>query len=291
MISILKKLSMNTKDLFKEPWIKRVVRSNKKLYKFLFNLKNNNIFVFALRNFWKDTDSLFKTIVIETNPICNRSCAFCPMSLDKTPKKMMSQELFNKILKELRDLNFNGKILMSNFGEPLLDERLADFAKRIKSTLGSKIQIYTNGDFLTKERLDEIFLAGIDSITISQHDRELSPTLQKLFSQVTLEEKKHLNFEVINEDTEVLVNWGGSVKINSPEPMYCLVCDPQKIIVRADGKVSFCCRDYYNEVRLGDINKSSLIDIWNGKAFRKIRSEIKRGVFILPICKRCMGKI
>ena len=266
----------------------RMIKPNKRLYRFLFRLKNNNRYVFAFRNFWKDTDSIFKTVGIETYPICNRRCPFCPVCEDKTPKKIMSDQLFDKILNELKQLHFNGNVELCDYGEPLLDKRLASFARRIKTELGSKILIATNGDLLTKEKFRELVSSGIDIITVSQHDKEPSAVLRNLFSEITIAEKKHLIFQVINENIETLSNRGGSIKVDSMNPMYCAL---QKITIRADGKVSLCCDDYYNEVGLGDVNKSRLIDIWNDLGYRKLRNERKRGIFNLPICKKCRGEI
>jgi len=277
--------------LFRKSLLKKIIKSNKILYRFLFRLKNNNRYIFALRNFWKNTDSLFKAIEIETYPFCNRKCSFCPINTDKSPKKIMSDQLFDKILEELKELHFHGAVSLTNYGEPLLDKRLVSFIRRIKSALGSRIEFFSNGDFLTKELLDEFISAGIDLITVSQHGQEPSAALKKLFSEITPAEKKHLFFQVINESTEGLTNRGGSVDIESINPMYGMHCGLQTITVRADGEISLCCEDYYNEVGLGNVNKSNLIDIWDSPAYRRIRNKMKIGIFYLPICKRCRGEI
>lgn len=128
-----------------EPLFKRIIKSNKKLYESLWKLKH--FFVISYYKFNKKADSIFKYVEIETCPICNRKCSFCPISQDKTPKKMMSDELFNKIINELKELHFKDDVSLSSYGESLLDKRLAGFAKRIKAELGSKIIINTNGNF------------------------------------------------------------------------------------------------------------------------------------------------
>jgi uncharacterized radical SAM superfamily Fe-S cluster-containing enzyme len=44
---------------------------------------------------------------------------------------------------------------LRNFGEPLMDRRLADFAKHARQSGFSKIYIHTNGHPLTQKRLDD----------------------------------------------------------------------------------------------------------------------------------------
>jgi len=269
-------------------FVKSVIKSNRRLHKFLLKIEYSNKYVFNLfsifRNIDIDVNSIFKFVEIETCPLCNRRCSFCPIGQDNTPKKLMSDQLFNKILIELKELNFKGNISLSSYGEPLLDKRLAGFAKRIKAELGSKISINTNGDFLTIKKFKELVSAGIDTIIISQHDKESSSTIRDLFSKISSIEQKHLIFQVVNEDSS-LANRGGSVEVKKLKTL--INCRMQDIFIRADGNVRFCCNDYYCEVKLGNVNQSKLIDIWNSPFYRKIRNEIKKGIFNLEICKRC----
>jgi radical SAM protein with 4Fe4S-binding SPASM domain len=267
-----------------KPLFKRIVKSNKKLYESLWKLKH--YFVILYYKFNKKADSIFKLVEIETCPICNRRCSFCPLNQDETPKKMMSDELFNKIMNELKELHFKGDVSLSSYGEPLLDKRLAGFAKRIKAGLGSKIIINTNGDFLTIEKFRELVSAGIDTIVVSQHDKEPSSTIENLFSEISPIERRYLVFQVVNEDLP-LGNRGGSVKVKTLRTLFD--CPIRSIYIRADGNVRFCCDDYYCEVKLGNINESKMIDIWNSPFYKKIRNEIKQDIFNLEICKKCRG--
>jgi len=263
---------------------KRIVKSNEKLYEFLWKLKH--YFDILYYKFNKKADSIFKLVEIETCPICNRKCSFCPLSQDKNLPQMMSDELFNKIMNELKELHFKGSVFLSSYGEPLLDKRLAGFAKRIKAELFSKIIINTNGDFLTIEKFRELVSAGIDTIVVSQHDKEPSLAIKNLFSEISPIERRHLVFQVVNEDLP-LGNRGGSVEVKTLRTLFD--CPIRNIYIRADGNVRFCCDDYYCEVKLGNVNQSNLIDIWNSPFYKKIRNEIRRGIFNLEICKKCRG--
>jgi len=270
----------------RETKLKRMIKSNRLLYSFLYKFFRCNRYIFILKNFRRDTDSLFKSISIETYSFCNRKCAFCPVAYDNTQKAIMPTEVFTKILKELKELNFRGEVGLSNYGEPLLDERLPNFVQQIKKELGSRIVISTNGDFLTFNKFKELVSVGVDLFHISQHDLEPSETIKNLFSQLTPSEWKYISYEIVKEDSITLANRGGSLKMKTFHPFYC---DVQHTIIRATGEVCFCCNDYYNEVKLGNVKNERLIDIWNKPFYRRIRNEIKRGIFKLSICKKCLG--
>jgi len=62
--------------------------------------------------------------------------------------------------------------------------------------------------------------------------------------------------------------------------------------VKSDGQVAMCMEDYNNEIILGDANKDSLYDIWNGQAyenFRKMHLTKTKGIRCTDYCE--MGVI
>lgn len=255
--------------------IKDIVKSNKKLYKSL-----SKISLKIFRN--------FKTIEIETNPICNRRCLFCPITQDEARlTAMMSDELFNKIVNELKALRFKGEVCWSSYGEPLLDKRLVEQVRTMKTALNLKLLcVFTNGDFLTPDKFRELLSAGVDTFYLSQHDKEPSAAIKNLLAELTPAERQHLVFSVVNEDS-LLVNRGGSVKVKNLQPL--IHCHLRKIYIRADGELRLCADDYFREVRLGNVNENKLIDLWNSPAYKIIRQELARGVYSQSVCKRCVG--
>lgn len=66
------------------------------------------------------------------------------------------------------------------------------------------------------------------------------------------------------------------------------VLEDEMIHILEDGKVVLCCMDWRREVILGDLNKQSIHEIWNGK--RKDVWEMIQGRAKMPkdfLCKRC----
>jgi radical SAM protein with 4Fe4S-binding SPASM domain len=268
--------------------LKRFIKSNKKLHMFFYSFLRCNRFIFILRNRRCDAGALFKSVEIETTSICNRRCPFCPVAYDNSSQKViMSDEIFNKIITELKDLNFKSEIAFSGYGEPLLDKRLEEMVKMIKKELGSFVEIVTNGDFLTYERFKHLISEGVNVFRLSQHDKEPSEAIKLLFGNIKKDELKYIIYQTANEGSVTFTNRGGSVPgLKTLHPFYC---SPMHIIIRADGSVPLCCNDYYKEINFGNVNEEKLIEIWNKPFYRKIRNEILKGIFNFPICKRCLG--
>ena len=60
------------------------------------------------------------------------------------------------------------------------------------------------------------------------------------------------------------------------------------LLVNWDGKVTCCCVDFNEDLIVGDLNKESLLDIWNGekmKHFRKLH--IEKRFDEMPLCGKC----
>jgi len=79
----------------------------------------------------------------------------------------------------------------------------------------------------------------------------------------------------------------GSIKINDfkcSEPWV-------RLIIRATGDVLPCCSFYGYEVILGNINDLSLKEIYNGEKCKKLKNEIKDGVYSLPACQTCANSL
>jgi radical SAM protein with 4Fe4S-binding SPASM domain len=58
--------------------------------------------------------------------------------------------------------------------------------------------------------------------------------------------------------------------------------------IKNDGRVVPCCRDVRGDMVLGNVNRDTLFDIWNGDAYKKIRQlHIEKRFEEIPLCKDC----
>ena len=88
---------------------------------------------------------LFFHIEFSINGTCNRRCFFCPRV---DPKKYpnittaLDIKVFEKMVLELKEVKFNGRISFSGFGEPLLTKNLYQYIEIVKKTF--KRSLYRN---------------------------------------------------------------------------------------------------------------------------------------------------
>jgi radical SAM protein with 4Fe4S-binding SPASM domain len=55
-----------------------------------------------------------------------------------------------------------------------------------------------------------------------------------------------------------------------------------------DGRVTPCCIDAEGELIIGNVQKSSIKEIWHGAQLKKLRELHKKGEWDkIPICARC----
>lgn len=115
-------------------------------------------------------------VTFEFTELCNHRCIYCYENLNPKP----NYNILNKEKMELL-INYLGeqkiKQLTCSGGEPLMYPHILDAVKLAKEN-GLIVHMITNGYFLTKERAQELYKAGlsqvqinIDSIDPAKHDR------------------------------------------------------------------------------------------------------------------------
>ena len=66
-----------------------------------------------------------KSVEIGTHNYCNRTCNFCPLSRDDVNRKekkntqFMDKFMFQQLMKNLSEIDFDGRIDFSRYHEPL----------------------------------------------------------------------------------------------------------------------------------------------------------------------------
>jgi len=239
---------------------------------------------------------LFNEVQIEINTSCSRRCSCCPNSIfDRSliqNEKLISVELFHKIIDELAEIGFSGIISPHFFGEPLLDKRLVDLMDYVRKRLPrAEIVVYTNGDYLTFEKYMELVRVGVDVLFVTQHDRTMPAGIKDLYSQFESSGSLpvHLSYQVFDESTS-LFNTGGLVDVSIRRPLPDCLLRPN-FVIDYEGNVKLCCMDYLGSITLGNVKDNKLLDIWFSECFRNIRKDLLKMDFRLPICKRCVENL
>lgn len=237
---------------------------------------------------------LFSSIELETINRCNGICEFCPVNRrDDTRKfKLMDEVLFKSIIKQLKDLNYNGRLAFHSNNEPFMDKRIVDFVKYAKQNLPKAyIYLYTNGTLLTMDKflniipyLSKIYIDNYnDDLKLNENSRAINDYCIK---NKSINSKVEIHLRKIHE---VLNTRGGQSPNNHKKEILNMSCvlPFKQLVIRPDGKISLCCNDPLGKFTLGDLNKQSLIEIWNSKKYNIIRNKLKRGRKYIYLCKYC----
>jgi len=242
----------------------------------------------------KEGVPLFSRVEIETINRCNGACTFCPVNKndDTRPFAKITNELFEKIINELHELDYSGTLALFANNEPFLDTRLEAFAKTAKKLVPkAKIEIFTNGTVLKLERFIEI-IPHIDLMAIDNYSDKLEynePTLAiKEYLKKNPEHKAKVSIRMRRE-TAIMSTRGGQASNNSKKktlPISCLL-PFYHLYIRPDGKIGLCCIDALAKYTLGDVSVQSLKEVWYSKPYLEIREKIRKGRDTIDLCKYC----
>ena len=236
---------------------------------------------------------LFKYIEIETVNRCNGSCSFCPVNRNEKQRKYhkMSRELFEKIVMQLSEINYDGLVALFSNNEPFMDDRIIEFAKYAKEKLPDAfLYLYTNAKLLTLEKFKEI-MVYLDYMQIDNYEPEGGKASNVIEIEKYVEESqikhKYNYFEI--DKKAIRASRGG----NSPNSRVKYIVNAKcclplvQMVVRPDGKISLCCNDALGENTLGDLNIESIEDVWFGEKYAKYRKEIMESRVKISTCKYC----
>ena len=264
-----------------------------------------------------DAPPLFDTVFFEVRSRCNGRCRFCAASVgnDTRPDLSMRPEIYEKVLRDLANIDFQGRIAYHNNNDPLVFKDLHLFVDRARKMVPKAyIQILSNGRALTLEKADALVRAGIDELSINYYNDDLRAELPRVFHEVPRVvllkyfssdqvEIKGISQDRVNPkakfryyvrrrlENEKLTSRAGTApnkKIPDPRPRGFCQYPFTQFIVTADGRVPMCCADFNILVPVGDATRQSVMEIWHGEALRRVRGVVLTGNRqSLPTCRPC----
>jgi MoaA/NifB/PqqE/SkfB family radical SAM enzyme len=252
--------------------------------------------------------NLPEIVQIESTNICNAKCVFCPRDEMHRRQGIMSLDLFKKIVDECVELGIT-HVRVHNYGEPFVDRKLVEKVRYAKEQGIAEVGMISNGSLITEEVARGMIEAGLDAINISvdasgkdvfestriglKYDKVIAnierlvrlraeygkrrPKLILSFvrqnnsadEQAFIEHWRRIADKIHITD---LHNWGGTLHQES-DVNYPCYRPWLTFTVLWDGRVSLCCADFDGHTILGDMNTSSIKDIWNNDLYRSVRRE------------------
>ena len=237
----------------------------------------------------------------------------------------MPMSTWARIVQSLRGWCRLKVMRLYNTGEPLLNRFLPNMIEQ-SHTISDQVEVTTNGTLLDMDASIDLVEAKLDYLRVSVYgtDRETfkaetgrhgdpvdvvenvkalrfirgqrgAPHIhaELVTTQPGQESLFHEQWDGIADTTAVkpIHNWGRSfVQLGAAPPRPKIVCPYPfyQLAVKANGEVTVCCADWANELSVGNVNRESLRDIWNGEHLRNLQQmhlDGRRGE--LAPCRDC----
>jgi MoaA/NifB/PqqE/SkfB family radical SAM enzyme len=255
----------------------------------------------------RDRSPILPEIVqIESTNICNAKCVFCPRDEMHRRQGVMSWDLYRKIVDECAELGIT-HIRVHNYGEPFIDKRLVEKVRYAKQKGIQEVGMISNGSLITDAVARGMIDAGLDAINISvdasgkevfestrlglKYDKvianierlvriraELGKRRPKLILSFvrqnnSIDEQAFIeHWRAVADKIHItdLHNWAGTLNRES-DVNYPCYRPWLTFTVLWDGRVSLCCADFDGRHILGDVNSSTIKDIWNAEPYVQTR--------------------
>jgi MoaA/NifB/PqqE/SkfB family radical SAM enzyme len=105
-------------------------------------------------------------VYIEPTNRCNLNCVTCIRNSWDEPLGEMSSAVFSRIVESLKVLSTRPSVFLGGLGEPLSHPHIVDMVRELKS-LGSFVELITNGTLLNKPLSKQLIDAGLDMLWVS----------------------------------------------------------------------------------------------------------------------------
>ena len=255
---------------------------------------------------------------VEAASKCQMRCPMCYTTYMKDHfKGIMKMDLYKKIIDEAAANNVYS-IKLSWRGEPLLNPNLVEMIKYAKKKGIKDVAFLTNAELLTDKKSKELVESGLDWISISadgtdeiynkirfpakfeetinkikylkklRTDRKQVKPLIRVQSILTAVEndssKFYKSWEGIADKINVIADHIRDYEMDKEKIEYnqFFLCPKpfQRITIGHDGRVHQCINDYDGRNILGDINKQSIKEVWDGEISKKLRDSFKKHTFL-----------
>ncbi|OFZ18767.1 MAG: hypothetical protein A2Z20_01410 [Bdellovibrionales bacterium RBG_16_40_8] len=259
----------------------------------------------------------FDKIYIEISNICNLQCDFCPEV--NRQKKIMSYELFTKIIDQVKDLT--KEVTFHLMGEPLAHPKIKEFVDYCAQAK-LPINLTTNGTLLQNKNNIEVLLSPIirqvnfslQSLSANFTKKDAEQFLNKifLFTERAFSERPdlYINYRLWNIGSDEMrnmvtgfrkshriknrlylhfdsrFNWPSLMSEESSDRGFCYGLKSH-FGIHADGTVVPCCLDKEADIALGSVVTHNALEILNNLRACNLREGFARFELREELCRHC----
>lgn len=213
---------------------------------------------------------------------CTRACFCCPRGMEDIAPKTnlaLTPMLYKKLASELKELGYKGLIMLSGFGESLLHPDLYNIVKEFSFTY---VDMNTNGDLLTREKIEKLIESGINKIMVSVYEKDKMQDFEEMsrgYENHVILRNRYENYD------RLFNNRGGAVYKSDGKgicyyPFYLLMVD-------SNGDIYPCCHEWQRRLIMGNLYQMSLFEIWTSKEIKRVRKKILEGNRDVYPCRIC----
>ena len=205
----------------------------------------------------------------------------------------MTMSLIDKLVKELKEMNYNGSVVLCGYGEPMIHKDVYEISKKIAEV--AFVEIVTNGDTLTKSKIKKLYNSNVNKVLISLYD---GPEQVEKFKKMSDEAQVPSDFVILRhrwhgaeQDFGLkLTNRAGTIKVGQQYDVkqfsHCFY-PSYSILIDWNGDVFLCPQDWQRRRAMGNIMLESIFEIWVGKILSKYRKNLLEGKRCDSPCSEC----
>ena len=227
--------------------------------------------------------------------VCNRKCSFCPKADDTVAPdtyQKMTMPLIDKLVKELREIKYQGSVVLCGYGEPMLHKDVYEISRKLSEV--SFVEIVTNGDTLTK-KIKELYNANVNKVLVSLYD---GPEQVEKFKKMSDEAQVPNDFVILrhrwhdeNQDFGLkLTNRAGTIKVGKQYDVdnfsFCYY-PSYSFLIDWNGDIFLCPQDWQRRRAMGNMMLENIFDIWTGKIITNYRKNLLKGKRCNSPCSEC----
>lgn len=281
----------------------------------------------SLENEPEITQLLHPEVRYEVTDNCNATCIMCPRDKHEHGREhgIMDQAKYEKSIDEVVKLGAK-KIVLTGFGEPMLDRRLED---KIAYAHGKGLSTYfiTNGSALTPRRSRKLMESGLSEMRVSFYGMrpetynavmqglDFNRTIKGVLEFLRLREElgartrvqiSYLELPENKSDTDAFREFwvpkvdaveiwkphnfgdGRDYRERTEAKATCGRPENGPFQIQWNGEVIPCCYDYNNQIILGNAFEQGVLAILNSPKYRLLRHAHRMKEFgLFPYCDQC----
>ncbi|MCI0626724.1 MAG: radical SAM protein [Acidobacteria bacterium] len=269
-----------------------------------------------------------RRIQVQTINRCNFACPMCPYPgvTAKQPLLRLDDDLFRRLVEEVREANRKVKLCLMLQNEPLLDRRFLnflDYAHRADDAVSS-ISAVTNGSMLTAQLLDALMKYERFHLTISVNSTDKAryrmvhgcDLWERLYALLAGWQGRRegvrvsfvLDADSIEDGRAFQSYWRrlgyatrfvpifarvDTLPVNAP--LHSIDYDyghchypVDTLTVLSDGSVILCCNDWLHNHDFGNLHHSTISKVWNCPEMLRLRRAAIEGTLRqYQLCRGC----